>query len=188
MAILHRSSNITQSDNLPGLTHLSPVKARVTIPYISGLSETFRRILSPLDVQTTFRPNTLVRPKDRIPDLSKTGVVHRVSCAACPMSYVGQTGRRLQQRVQEHDHAVRQGDTHVSALAEHTWEAHHPIKWSNTTILDGHPQLHQRLIRTQPSLLNREDGLLPVMYDGLFNGNVQIQGICTVVIINYGCS
>ena len=79
-----------------------PPKVRVTIPYIRGLSETIARILSPLDVQTTFRLNTtlqslLVRPKDRIPDLSKTGVVYRVSCAACPMSYMGQTGRRLQQ-------------------------------------------------------------------------------------------
>ena len=62
----------------------------------------------------------------------------------------------------------------MSALAEHVWEAHHPIEWSSITILDGHPQLHQHLIleaiqsRTQPNLLNREDGLLPVMYDGLF--------------------
>ena len=52
------------------------------------------------------------------------------------------------------------------------------IEWSSTTILDGYPQFHQCLVReairitTQPNLLIREDGLLPVVYiynyDGLF--------------------
>ena len=154
-------------------------KARVTLPYVRGLSEAVRRILTPLDVRTNFRPcNTLrtllVRPKDPVADLNKTGVVYRIPCAACPMAYVGQTGRRLQQRMQEHKRAVVQCDTTSSALAEHAWGFHHPVDWSNITVLDSHLHLHQRLvleaiqIRTQPNLMNREEGVLNQTYNSLF--------------------
>lgn len=81
--------------------------------------------------------------------------------------------RRLQQRLQEHRHAVRQED---SALADHAWEAHHLINWNSTTILDV---LKQKLIletihiKTGKNLLNMEDGLLPLMYNGLFRTTQQ---------------
>ena len=44
----------------------------VSIPYVKGTSEAIRRILAPLDIKTTFRPNNtlrqmLVHPKDPTP-------------------------------------------------------------------------------------------------------------------------
>ena len=97
---------------------------KVMIPYVRGLSESIRWILSPFGIQTTFQLNTtlqslLMRAKDRVPDQDRAGVVYRIPCNACPVSYVGQTGRRLQQRVQEHKRFIKQGDTSMSALAEH---------------------------------------------------------------------
>ena len=127
-----------------------------------------RRVLSPLGVQTSFRPNTtlqylLVKVKNRIIDQDRA-----VLCTEYMLSIVcpwDKTGSRQQQRVQEHKCLVRQGDTSLSALAEHTWKDYYPI---DCTILDGHPHLQQRLILeaihigTHPNLLNREleDGIL----------------------------
>ena len=47
-------------------------RGSVTLPYISGLSESIRRVLAPLPIQVTFRPyrtlrQELVHPKDPVP-------------------------------------------------------------------------------------------------------------------------
>ena len=47
-------------------------RTSLTLPYISGLSETVRRILRPLDIKVVFHPlhtlcHQLVRPKDPVP-------------------------------------------------------------------------------------------------------------------------
>ena len=51
-------------------------KASVTVPYIRGVTEAVKRILSEVDVQVFFRPHTtlkslLVHPKDSIPAVQK---------------------------------------------------------------------------------------------------------------------
>ena len=58
---------------------------RVTIPYIQSQSEAIRRILSPIGILTVFRPLTTLRkllskPKDKIPTLTKSGVVYEIPC------------------------------------------------------------------------------------------------------------
>ena len=92
-------------------------KSTAILPYVRGVSESLRRILAPLKIRVCFKPaNTikqlLCRPKDPTPDLCKSGVVYKIPCANCPASYmyIGQTGRRLHQRIQEHKRAVRQAD------------------------------------------------------------------------------
>ena len=69
-------------------------------PYMRGISEVVRRILTPLGMTVSFRPNwtlkqLLVRPKDCIPENETAGVVYQVPCASCPATYVGQTDRHL---------------------------------------------------------------------------------------------
>ena len=88
--------------------------AEVTLPYVRGLSEAVQRILAPLEVRVTFRPNTtlrqlLVRPKDRVPTEELAGVVYQIPCAASSATYVGQTGRCLGKRVKEHRKGVESG-------------------------------------------------------------------------------
>ena len=123
----------------------------VTLPYVCGFLEAIRRILTPQGVKVSFRPNVtlrqlLVRPKDRIPESAATAVVYQMPCASCPATYVGQTGRCLDQRLRRHRRAVESADFTSSALAEHAWSCHHPMDWDNTRILDHQHHLHQRLI------------------------------------------
>ncbi len=155
--------------------------AEVTLPYVRGLSEAVQRILAPLEVRVTFRPNTtlrqlLVRPKDRVPTEELAGVVYQIPCAASSATYVGQTGRCLGKRVKEHRKAVESGDCANSALAEHAWNHHHPMDWKNVRVLEQQSRLYHRLtlesihIRSHPHTLNRhDDGTLPLVYNSLFS-------------------
>ena len=72
----------------------------ITLPYVRGVSEAVRRILTPVGVRVSFRPHTTLRqllsqPKDRVPEKELAGMVYQVPCAGCPATYVGQISRRL---------------------------------------------------------------------------------------------
>ena len=66
------------------------VQASVTIPYIHGLSQSIRRVLTPLDINVTFRPfqnpeaEAIVHPKDPVPEWKRKGVVYSIPCNECP--------------------------------------------------------------------------------------------------------
>ena len=66
-------------------------------------------------------------------------VVYKIPCANCSASYVRQTGRRLQQRIEEHKRMVRQADFNCSAFAEHAWNHSHLVDWANVKVL-ANPQ------------------------------------------------
>ena len=78
-------------------------RGSVTLPYISGLSESIHRVLAPLAIQVTFRScktlrQELVHPKDPVPANRRKGVVYSIPCAECPCNYIGQTGWSLDHR------------------------------------------------------------------------------------------
>ena len=112
--------------------------------------------------------------KATLSDLCKSGVVYKIPCANCPASYIGQTGRRLHQRIQEHKRVVRQADFNSSALAEHAWNCEHPVDWSSIEVLANPRDYTSRIveeavsIRTTKNTLNRDSGALPTEYDNLF--------------------
>ena len=155
-------------------------KSTAVIPYVRGVSESLRRILTPLKVRVCFRPATTIKqllshPKDQIPELQQSGVVYRIPCSNFPgISYIGQTKRRLHQRIEEHKRAVRQADFNSSALAEHAWNHSHPVDWSNIKVLSNPRDTITRLveeavaIRRTENTLNRDIGTLPTEYDNLF--------------------
>ena len=131
--------------------------------------------LRSLDIQVIFRSLTTLRriisrSKDPLPVFSQTGVVYNISCQDCSSSYVGQTGRSLQQRIKEHQRAVQQQNTSTNALAEHAWHKGHKINWDNPTILAHHPYLMQRCIleswhiHHHKGTINREQGPIPQIY------------------------
>ena len=155
-------------------------KSTVVLPYVRGLSESLRRILVDMEIRVSFKPLLTIRhlvssPKDRTPDLHKSGVVYKIPCAACPTAYIGQTGRRLCQRLGEHKRAVKDADFNSSALAEHAWTEGHPVDWQSVSVLSSCPDYHYRLvkeailIRTSTSVLNRDTGTLPPEYDNLIH-------------------
>ena len=99
-------------------------RSTAVIPYVRGVSESIRRILAKLQIRVCYRPLTNLRgifpsPKDRPSDSDMSSVVYKIPCASCSASYIGQTRRRLSQRITEHKRAVSHADFTNSALAEH---------------------------------------------------------------------
>ena len=155
---------------------LDTPKAVVVIPYVKHLSESIRRILSPLMIRTCFRPHrtlkqALVNLKDRVPLQQKAGVIYRIPCSGCPRVYVGQTGRTLAQRLKEHKRALVNGHLAQSAVAEHAAQESHDIDWEGATVMDVQQQYHRRClleswhIRSESNIMNRDEGNLPPVYD-----------------------
>ena len=162
-----RTDQASQKDN--------ETRANLTLPYISGLSESIRRILSPLSIQVSFRPlktlkQVLVHPKDPVPASRRKGVVYSIPCAECPRTYIGQTGRSLDLRLQEHRRALKNADVAASAVAEHLFETGHRFDLSKASVIDSHPHTQTRClleswhIQHHQAPLNRERGPLPGLY------------------------
>ena len=57
--------------------------------------------------------------KDATPTTQATGVVYEISCKDCPASYVGETGRALKVRLDEHHGHAKRGHPELSTVAEH---------------------------------------------------------------------
>ncbi len=61
--------------------------------------------------------------------------MYSITCS-CGTVYIGETTRRLEQRVKEHQDVCKRGDEKVSVIAEHAWQQHHPIKWEEVRVVD----------------------------------------------------
>ena len=112
----------------------------VSISYISGVSEDIRRICRCFNIRVAFRSGTslqsmLSKVKDPLPIELQSGVVYRIPCS-CGKSYIGETTRRLETRLKEHRDDCRKQNLQSSAVADHAWTTHCPIKWEETTIVD----------------------------------------------------
>ena len=145
----------------------------MTIPYIHGLSQSIRRVLSPLAIKVTFRPfrthkQELVHPKDPVPEKQRKGGVYSIPCGECPRTYIGQTGRTL-------DHWQSTDGLSKTGMCEHMFAAGHQVDLSKATVIDTYPhaQAHCLLeswhIQHEQAPLNRGRGTLPGLYATLLD-------------------
>ena len=165
-------------------------KGTVSIPYVPRTSEACARVMKKYGINTVMKPtNTLrqalVKPKDKRPLEDSIGVVYNIPCHQCPKAYIGETGRKLGVRINEHkdnaDKASAQAHytrsqkkmskevTHKSALADHCKQDNHVIDWDNTTVMAREQERLPRWIRESVHIrrqgrhaLNRDEGQYPL--------------------------
>ncbi|XP_072051908.1 uncharacterized protein [Amphiura filiformis] len=82
-------------------------KGLVVVPYVEGLSQKANRIFRKHGIATAMKPNNtlrkiLVHPKDKIDPRNTTDCVYEIPCTNCNHSYVGETGRKFETRLNEH--------------------------------------------------------------------------------------
>jgi hypothetical protein len=58
--MINRFSQLRPTSDVPSQSTTTN-STYVSIPYVKGTSEAIRRILAPLDIKTTFRPNNTLR-------------------------------------------------------------------------------------------------------------------------------
>lgn len=71
--------------------------------------------------------------KDKLLPLQRCGV-YRLRCH-CGATYIGQSGRAVEERIKEHEYAYRSKTPQKSAMAKHCLEHNHPFAGVNVTIL-----------------------------------------------------
>ncbi len=79
---------------------------RKVLSYIAGLRESIQRVCRDFDIKTAFKSgktlrSRLTKVKDTIPITTESSIVYSIPCS-CGKVYIGETTRRLEQRVKEH--------------------------------------------------------------------------------------
>ena len=94
------------------------------IPYVRGLSEQIRRILTKVNIRTVFKPMSwrgriMNGVKDKEEEGKKAGVVYEIICDTCNKSYIGETGRNAETRAKEYRAHANNGHPELSAVVQH---------------------------------------------------------------------
>ena len=66
----------------------------------------------------------------------KDGVIYQINCKECDREHIGEAGRQLEARKNEHHADVRYKRIERSALAEHSAITGHKIDWENVKIIE----------------------------------------------------
>ncbi len=152
------------------------IKGYAVVPYIQGVTEPIKRILSNCNIKVTLKPyltlgHIFAKPKDPIPTNQKTHAVYSIPCNDCEKEYLGQSKRQFGTRLKEHQKAVSTLNKGKSALAEHVCDTKHAIAWENSKIITTNNRYGQRRcleawhINMNQHALNRDDGsYLPQEY------------------------
>ena len=176
-------------------------KRQVLLPYIEKVTEKVSRILGKHGVNTVVKPHCtlrrlLVHPKDKVRTLKKANCVYRIPCKSCDKSYVGETGRSLGLRMEEHRKEAEKSESrpytrsskslaaseiHKSAIMDHVVTENHVMDWDNIRVLDREEDRTRRWIkeaiwiRKSVPVLNRDEGGLPtVAYLRFFDHHTDI--------------
>ena len=120
---------------------------QIVIPYTKGTSESIKHICSKYGIQVHFKGNTtikqiLMKPKDRNPKDSKSGLIYSYQCPQldCNEEYIGETGRTLGERRKEHLKQPSPIHVHLQAIG-------HPIDNNNLNIIGREDQGKPRTIK-----------------------------------------
>ena len=122
-----------------------PKHKRVSLPFIPGLANRIRRIFSEVDVQVCFAPPVSlgsILSKKKPKNSEVKGLVYRIPCTQCDWSYVGETGRTLNDRIKEHKRAVKNMST-ASEIANHCLNEDHRMDWEGSKII-GREKWHTK--------------------------------------------
>ena len=131
-------------------------KGLVVLPYVEGLSEKASRVFKKHGFATSLKPhktirNAVVHPKDKRDPLQTAEAVYEIPCNSCNKTYIGETGRLLSTRVNEHKTETDKvtsrsftrsqstsstAENYRSAIAEHAATHNHVIGWNKAKIID----------------------------------------------------
>lgn len=120
-----------------------------SMPFVKNLSKGFQRKLKNVsNIKLALKPNTTLRSiytntKDKYETIQKSNVIYKVNCNDCDNVYIGQTGKKLETRLKQHQQYVNKRSAH-SALASHSLDHAHSFNFAEATILCSEPHRKKR--------------------------------------------
>ncbi|XP_078482534.1 uncharacterized protein LOC144743198 isoform X2 [Ciona intestinalis] len=128
---------------------ITPTIATVILPYVPGLSDTLKRMLTDHGIKVYPKPHTTLRSLLSHPVENQAtepkGVVYLIPCGDCEGVYIGETGRALKTRLKEHRRDVAAKDASKTALSKHSAVCNHRVAFENVRILERETDLTKRL-------------------------------------------
>ena len=122
----------------------------IRLPYLGKLSSLLSRLLKLTHLRPAFYNvntlrNHLGQLKDPIPSDEKCGV-YKIQCEKCPFSYIGQAGRPLKTRLNEHRYALTSRQPNLSNFAAHLLASGHPFpRPTNVRLLHEESSKYKRI-------------------------------------------
>jgi hypothetical protein len=112
-------------------------EATVVIPYVPNLSEETIKMGHMSNIRVVCCTNDtlsarLVKFKPKTDKINKE-IVYSSPCM-CSKSYIGETGRTLEIRLNEHKNSIRKGEI-TSKLVEHALNEDHIFEWDKASVL-----------------------------------------------------
>ena len=139
-------------------------RGMVTIPYVEGISERIARTFKSYNISSGMKPHcTLICLSiQKTRGTLLTPQIYSVPCKNCPVSYIGETGRKFGKRLEEHrveaeklstgikTRATRkssQSVVHKSAISDHVVDNNHLIDWDEAKIIGKESDRYKRWIK-----------------------------------------
>ncbi|CAH8866949.1 unnamed protein product [Trichobilharzia szidati] len=118
----------------------SKTTRKFILPYMRNISEITARVLKPFDIDIAHKPvkslnSILCKPKDPTEKGDKINTIYKINCMNCNKHYIGQSGRPLRIRIQEHKSAVKRHDMN-SLVSMHADNYGHQFDWDHVKILN----------------------------------------------------
>ena len=122
----------------------------ITLPYLGSTSHHIQRILHKHGIRVFHTAplqlhHLLTSHKDRQDPLRRPGV-YRIPCQ-CGKVYIGETGRDLTTRINEHKAHGRKGELEKSSIIKHSHTEDHQINWSQAELITSIERWYPRRIR-----------------------------------------
>ena len=111
-------------------------KQMIVVPYAPCL-ETFKPHLRKFDANLVFKHSNKLKSQlinNKPPPSSQSGV-YKIDCNSCHKSYIGETGRDLSIRVDEHRNDERRSVKLDSGIVDHNIETGHHFDFANARII-----------------------------------------------------
>ena len=84
-----------------------------------------------------------MKPKDRVKTIDKCNVVYKIDCNNCTKEYIGETGRNLRTRIDEHKKDIVIGKEN-SLVYQHFRDTGHSFKFEETKVLQHNQNVWHR--------------------------------------------
>ena len=115
----------------------TPKNTYIALPYINGLSEKIKNILSKQNITVCHKSYNLLGSlytnlKSKVPTKKKSNVVYSIPCLNCPKKYIGMTTQYLENRINGHKYTKNAS----TALHKHEHATNHEFNFKNTKIID----------------------------------------------------
>jgi len=134
------------------------------IPYIPKIADKFKNIANIIKTKLAFfsvdRLGRWIRAqKDSLPRGFRKNIVYKLNCKNCDATYIGQTKRRLNTRVNEHRRDINKKTPNHSVITNHRSELNHDFDWDNPVILDKEEKYYKRLISEMINIKSQKNAI-----------------------------